>query len=303
MRIKDYILTIGKEEYIYIGFREGFKILNTDLNWKIIGDLRQGISYLEYLRKYKSEFAHMLISKLEKKGFISHDDYSPYENTFKEKNLYYYERFNSSSLVTNERIENYKVCIVGVGGIGGNVLQLLVAAGIKSFILIDSDTVEWSNLNRQFLYRPEDIGKPKVEICEKFIKSYNTECEVYTYKDRISNSSDLLDILSNNHVDMIIQCADSPSDINQIAIDVCKKIKLTLSYAGVGIDFGFFEVVDINKLKETSVDKFPRNQFIPKGSFGTTNSIISSYLAHDILQYIIGNTYFSIDSRVTINFS
>lgn len=303
MRIKDYVLTIENDGYIYVGFREGIKIQSTDLNWKILKDLRRGISNLEYFRKYDSNFAKLLIKKLERSGFLTNESYASYENTFKEKNLYYYERFNSSSLETNMKIENYKVCIIGVGGVGSSVLQLLVAAGIKSFILIDYDRVEWNNLNRQFLYRPEDIGKYKVDVCENFIKSYNSSCKVQTHTEKISSSEDLLDILSDSDIDMILQCADAPSNINHIAIDVCKKLNLPFSYAGVGIDFGFFEVVDIKKLNGLSLEKFPTNQFIPKGSFGTTNSIISSYLAYDILSYIIGDKYFSKDSRVTINFS
>lgn len=73
--------------------------------------------------------------------------------------------------VQNE-IENAHVLVVGLGGIGCNIIQQLVRIGISRFTLIDPDHVEKSNLNRQILYGADDVGRPKVSVAEEFINKY-----------------------------------------------------------------------------------------------------------------------------------
>lgn len=66
-----------------------------------------------------------------------------------------------------------RVAVVGVGGIGSVVLQHLLGAGVRKFLLVDGDTVEPSNLNRQFLYSPGDVGRPKVDVVSEYLGAYD----------------------------------------------------------------------------------------------------------------------------------
>jgi len=61
-------------------------------------------------------------------------------------------------------ISKARVLVVGAGGIGCEVLKNLVLTGFKYIEVIDLDTIDVSNLNRQFLFRPEHVGKSKVDI-------------------------------------------------------------------------------------------------------------------------------------------
>ena len=66
-----------------------------------------------------------------------------------------------------EKLQNAKVAVFGIGGVGSFVVEGLVRAGIKNFVLIDNDDVSISNLNRQIIATQDTIGKPKVEVAKE----------------------------------------------------------------------------------------------------------------------------------------
>ncbi len=88
-----------------------------------------------------------------------------------------------------EKLFNTTLAIVGVGGLGSPLSIYLTVAGIGRIKLFDKDVVSESNLNRQILYTPDDIGKPKVEIAAKKLSKMNPTVIIESFQIEITKDN------------------------------------------------------------------------------------------------------------------
>lgn len=96
--------------------------------------------------------------------------------------------------VGQDKLLNAKVLVIGAGGLGSPVLMYLAAAGVGTIGVIDDDTVELSNLQRQIAHTTASVGTAKVESAAATLKAINPDVTVVTYKDRFgpANALDLI---------------------------------------------------------------------------------------------------------------
>ena len=83
------------------------------------------------------------------------------------------------------KLKDSSVLVIGAGGLGCPALLYLAAAGVGQIGIIDDDTVDLSNLQRQVLYTAEDIGQSKAEVAARRLRAQNPHVECIAYRDRL----------------------------------------------------------------------------------------------------------------------
>lgn len=124
-----------------------------------------------------------------------------------------------------------KVLIIGTGGLGAPAAMFLAAAGIGTIGLVDFDSVELSNLQRQIIHQTKDVGKAKVISGKETIQEMNPDVNVVTYEERIS-SANIMDIIRDKDYDFVIDGTDNfPAKF--LINDACVLTKTPFSHAGI----------------------------------------------------------------------
>lgn len=131
-------------------------------------------------------------------------------------------------------LKNRTVCLIGCGGLGCNVAVHLAGEGAGKLFLCDFDTVTESNLNRQFLYREEDIGKSKCKVAAEKLSAYSADCEFFAVERKIQSKDDLL-FAKESHI--IILAVDN-SAVRTVAESFATENEIPLVTGGIDGFYG-----------------------------------------------------------------
>lgn len=151
--------------------------------------------------------------------------FTPYEINRWSRNI---EFFNSYCKATEnkyqlqERLNKARITVLGLGGVGSNVIYNLAAMGVKNIRGVDCDVVELSNLNRQIMFDEKDIGKDKASLVSKRINSFSPATNIEVIHKRITSSSQIAEIILDQ--DLVVAAIDHPRDqIMDWINDACVK--------------------------------------------------------------------------------
>ena len=154
-----------------------------------------------------------------------------------------------------EKIQKSKVCVIGLGGVGGHAVEALIRAGIANIIIIDYDIVNISNKNRQIIATDRTIGKKKTIVMKDRILEINKNVNITIIDEKIN--SDNINLIFDNEFDYLIDACDTVSVKKEI-IKKCltKKIKfITCMGTGNKLDPSKLKICDI---RETNYDPLAR---------------------------------------------
>jgi molybdopterin/thiamine biosynthesis adenylyltransferase len=123
-----------------------------------------------------------------------------------------------------------RVVLVGLGGIGSPALQYLAGAGVGTLVLIDDDVVDWSNLQRQTIYREDQVGHRKAELGEVWLNEFDPDIEVHWHAERLTPDNALEHI---SGADLVLDGCDNFA--TRLAVsDACVAAQIPLLSAAVG---------------------------------------------------------------------
>ena len=213
--------------------------------------------------------------------------------TLKKNSLIRYSRqiiLKSVGIIGQKKILNSKVLIVGVGGLGCPVVDLLARAGVGVIGTIDYDKVSLSNIHRQTLYTTKDVGKYKVEILKKKLNLINKEIKVNIYNQK-ANEKNLIKII--NKYDVIVDGSDNFKTkflLNKFSI----KFKKKLIVGAISKFDGHVFTFDFGSKKTPCLKCFyqsePSDEILnceSEGILGSTANIIGSIQANEVLKAIL----------------
>ena len=105
-----------------------------------------------------------------------------------------------------QRLLEGHVLIIGLGGLGSPVALYLAAAGVGQMTLVDDDSVESSNLQRQIIHTEQDVGQLKVASAANSLRAINGDITLHCHEKRLSQT-ELADIVQQ--VDVVVDCSDN----------------------------------------------------------------------------------------------
>lgn len=152
-------------------------------------------------------------------------------------------------------LKNKTVCIVGVGGVGGYTIESLARSGIGTLILVDFDSVDITNINRQIIALHSTIGRKKIEVWKERILDINPDCNVILYD--LFYNEECKDFIFEHSIDFLVDACDTMSAKKLLILECMKREIPFLSSMGTGnkIDPSKLEITELSK---TSYDPLAR---------------------------------------------
>ncbi|OLS03738.1 HesA/MoeB/ThiF family protein [Tissierella creatinophila] len=172
----------------------------------------------------------------------------------------YKRNYTSISKEEQKLLSNISVAIVGLGGLGGYVLENLVRLGVRNFNLIDKDVFDTSNLNRQLLATEKTLNNQKAKEAFNRALEIDHEVKAKIFCEKLDEHS----IKMLEGVDIVVDCLDSIST-RLILESLCDKMSLTLIHGAIR---GYYGQVSISRDGDRVIKKIYKKDIKEDESLG-----------------------------------
>jgi molybdopterin-synthase adenylyltransferase len=166
----------------------------------------------------------------------------------------YFKNMNMLSKEENESLKNYKVCVVGCGGLGGFIIEELGRLGIGHITAIDGDIFDESNLNRQLLAHTENLGQPKALAAKERMAKVNPDVSFNAITEKITKDNGL-EILKGHN--LVIDAVDN-IETRFLLKDIASEAGIPLIHGAIA---GWYGQVSVIFPGDDTLDKiYPRER-------------------------------------------
>ena len=182
------------------------------------------------------------------------------------------------------RLASARVLVCGVGGVGGYAAEHLIRSGVGKLTVVDGDTVDVSNINRQIAALSGTIGKYKCDVLKSRFLEINESAEIAVCNKFLKSEQDIAELLEDEYDFVIDAIDDVPAKIELIAGCVNRSIPLISSMGAAGkLDISRIKIADISKTTDCPLARVVRRKLRERGInkgvltvFSTEEAISSS---------------------------
>lgn len=322
LKIKDsvYVLKNSDNNYVFIltATRRIKKFQVDSLVKDVISTLESETLESNLVNKllpqYKIEDISLCLQSLEKEGLIRRYNEDLVKGRYSKQLLFIDELTDSQEETTSlqKKIENSKIGVFGIGGIGTWIVNGLYQIGVGEIRITDPDVVEETNLNRQLFFDSKDIGNYKVDVMKAKLKDAN----IIPFKRKVESHQNLEEIVSG--CNFLVNCADSPSIVettkiidkyaSQFGISYCVAggYNLHLGMVGPIIIPGkthtFNDFIEYQKRMDPLKDLEKIKDINQTGNLGPIAGAIANIQVMEIFKYLTGKGRININKFAEIDF-
>jgi tRNA threonylcarbamoyladenosine dehydratase len=165
-----------------------------------------------------------------------------------------------------ERLQNSHVLVAGLGGVGAYAAEEICRAGVGEMTIVDADTINESNLNRQLPALHSTLGRMKADVMAERLKDINPDLKLTVIKDFIRDEK-TDQLLDSTHFDFVVDAIDTLSPkVFFIRACVQRGLKLVSSMgAGAKLDPEQVKITDISKSFNCHLARMVRKKLHPLG--------------------------------------
>lgn len=189
-----------------------------------------------------------------------------------------------------DKLSKAKVLVIGAGGLGCPILQYLTAAGIGTIGIVDFDSVDITNLQRQVLYGTKSLGQNKAIAAKQRLEDLNDEITINTYSEKLTPKN-VLNLFSG--YDIIVDGTDN-FETRYLVNDACVILNKPLVFGGIYKFEGQISVLNYQNSPSYRClfPNPPKKGAVPScseiGVLGVLPGIIGSMQANEVLKIILG---------------
>lgn len=176
-----------------------------------------------------------------------------------------------------EKLAQKHVLVVGLGGVGSFAAEFIARSGVGQMTIIDGDTVDISNVNRQLPATQLNVGQSKAEWMEQRILAINPGLELHTIRQFL-NPHDMTELLENNEFDYVVDCIDSFTPKMHLIEGAKRRGFRLVSSMGAGgkVDPTQIRVVDFGDTHQCKLAKMLRKRLKKKAIYGGFKAVFSA---------------------------